>query len=51
MGSHKGVLERVLRELGVVVAPEAKIALEALPERFHDWLVQHESVQMPLAAE
>lgn len=37
VASNKQVLQRVLREAGCVPTPEAKMALDALPERFRDW--------------
>ena len=42
VGSDKDILWRVLGEHGVVVRPEAKAAIDAMPHRFVDWLAQHE---------
>ncbi len=41
IGSHKGVLMRVLAEKGAVITPEAQAALDTLPVRFLDWLEEH----------
>ena len=38
VGSNKGVLMRVLKEKGAKVAPEARAALDALPETFREWI-------------
>ena len=40
IGSDKGILWRVLGERGVVVTPEAKAAINAMPHRFLDWLAE-----------
>jgi len=44
IGSTKTTLLRVLREKGIQPTPEAKIALNALPERFLDWRDSVDSV-------
>ncbi len=38
VGCNKGVLMRVLREKGAKVAPEARAALDALPDTFREWV-------------
>ncbi len=38
VGSNKGVLMRVLKEKGAKVAPEARAALDTLPETFREWV-------------
>ncbi len=38
VGSTKGVLMRVLTEKGAKVAPEARAALDTLPETFREWI-------------
>lgn len=43
IASEKRVLTRVLREKGVELAPDVYCALERLPERFRDWIVQQGS--------
>ncbi len=43
VGSHKAILWRVLGENGVVVTPEAKAAIDAMPHRFLDWLAERDA--------
>ncbi len=43
VGSHKGILWRVLGENGVVVTPEAKATIDAMPHRFLDWLAERDA--------
>ena len=38
VGSTRAVLVRVLRELGAEVAPDARVAVDSLPETFLEWL-------------
>ncbi len=38
VGSNKGVLMRVLKEKGAKIAPEARAALDTLPETFREWI-------------
>ncbi len=38
VGSEKRILRRVIREAGVVLAPEAQARLDALPEQFLDFV-------------
>ena len=38
IGSTKTVLRRVLAENGVTVCPEALAKIDAMPERFFDWI-------------
>ena len=40
VGSDKDILWRVLGEHGVVVTPEARAAIDAMPHRFLDWLAE-----------
>ena len=42
IASEKQVLERILREEGVTLTPEAEIALLHMPERFLDWFQARE---------
>ncbi len=48
IGSDKGILWRVLGEHGVVVTPEAKTAIDAMPYRFLDWLAERDADAVPL---
>ncbi len=52
IGSTKRVLDRCIREAGVVLAPEAQARLDALPETFLDFIAapQRFAVQWPEAA-
>ena len=43
IGSDKDILWRVLEERGVVVTPEAKAAIDAMPHRFVDWLAERDA--------
>ncbi len=43
IGSDKGILWRVLGEHGVVVTPEAKAVIDAMPYRFLDWLAERDA--------
>ncbi len=43
VGSDKDILWRVLGEHGVVVTPEAKAAIDAMPHRFVDWLAERDA--------
>ena len=43
VGSDKDILWRVLGERGVVVTPEAKAAIDAMPHRFVDWLAERDA--------
>ncbi len=38
VGSTRAVLVRVLREKGAEVAPDARVAVDSLPETFLEWL-------------
>ncbi len=40
IAGEKRVLPRVLREHGVVLTPEAQARLDALPEKFRDFLLE-----------
>ncbi len=42
VGSKKATLRRVLREKGVVLTPETAARLDALPERFLDFIAAPE---------
>ena len=48
VGSDKDILWRVLGEHGVVVTPEAKTAIDAMPHRFLDWLAERGADAVPL---
>ncbi len=48
VGSNKDTLWRVLGEHGVVVTPEAKAAIDAMPHRFVDWLAERGADAVPL---
>ena len=43
IGSNKDILWRALGEHGVVVTPEARAAIDAMPYRFLDWLAEHDA--------
>ncbi len=43
IGSDKDILWRVLGEHGVVVTPEAKAAIDAMPHRVLDWLAERDA--------
>ena len=43
VGSDKDTLWRVLGEHGVVVTPEAKAVIDAMPHRFLDWLAERDA--------
>ncbi len=50
IGSEKRVLRRVLGEKGVILTAEAQGRLDALPERFMDFIAAPESfVAQPVA--
>ncbi len=51
IGSEKRVLHRVLGEKGVVLTPEAQARLDALPERFMDFVEVPASFATQLEAE
>jgi hypothetical protein len=51
IGSTKRVLTRVLGERGVVLTPEAQTRLDALPERFMDFVEVPASFATQLEAE
>ena len=51
VGSTKRILRRVLRESGVVLTPEALARLDALPERFLDFVVGPASFAVQMEAE
>ena len=38
VGSTRAVLMRVLRESGAEIAPDARVAVDSLPETFLEWL-------------
>ncbi len=38
VASNKDILWRVLREKGAKIAPEARAALDTLPETFREWI-------------
>jgi hypothetical protein len=40
VGGKKATLARLFREKGIVLTPEAQNQLDALPERFMDFLVE-----------
>ncbi len=50
VGSTKRILRRVLRESGVVLAPEAQARLDALPGHFLDFITAPERfAEQPVA--
>jgi len=51
VGGTKATLRRVLGEKGVVLTPEAAARLDALPERFMDFVVAPASFATQLEAE
>jgi hypothetical protein len=38
IGSEKRILDRCLRENGIILTPEARAAVDSLPETFLEWL-------------
>ena len=50
VGSEKRILRRVIREAGVVLAPEAQARFDALPEQFLDFVVAPASFAVQLEA-
>ncbi len=38
IGSEKRILDRCLRENGVILTPDARVAVDSLPETFLEWL-------------
>ncbi len=50
VGSDKNILWRVLGENGVVVTPEAKAAIDAMPHRFVDWLAERDASAADIGA-
>ncbi len=51
VGSEKRVLHRCICEAGVVLTPEALARLDALPERFRDFVVASASFAVQMEAE
>ena len=51
IGGTKATLRRVLGEKGVVLTPETQARLDALPERFMDFIVAPASFAAQLKAE
>lgn len=45
VASEKRVLMRVLREKGAEISPDARVALDALPETFRAWRAEQEARQ------
>lgn len=41
VGSTRAVLMRILREKGAEIAPDARVAVDSLPETFLEWLAAH----------
>ena len=44
-GSTRAVLVRVLREKGAEIAPDARVAVDSLPETFLEWLAAHDRAE------
>ena len=47
IAGDKRVLDRCIREAGVVLTAEARARLDALPDRFTDFLVDHAAMKPP----
>jgi hypothetical protein len=47
IGSEKRILHRCIREHGVALTPDATARLDALPERFVDFLVDRAEMKPP----
>ena len=45
VGSTRAVLKRVLREKGAEIAPDARVAVDSLPETLLEWLAVHDSAE------
>lgn len=45
VASTRAVLMRVLREKGAEVAPEARVAVDSLPETFLEWLAVRDQAE------
>jgi len=45
VGSTRAVLMRVLRETGAEIAPDARVAVDSLPETFLEWLAAHDRAE------
>ncbi len=45
VGSTRAVLMRVLREKGIEIAPDARVAVDSLPETFLEWLAAHDRAE------
>ena len=45
VGSTRAVLVRVLREKGAEVAPEARVAVDSLPNTFLEWLAARDQAE------
>ena len=41
VATKKAVLERIFREEGICLTPDARRAVDALPESFREWWRQH----------
>ncbi len=41
VATKKAVLERIFREEGICLTPDARRAVDALPESFREWRRQH----------
>ena len=41
VATKKAVLERILREEGICLTPDARRAVDGLPESFREWRRQH----------
>ena len=50
IAGEKRVLPRVLREKAVVLTPEAQARLDALPERFVDFLAEQDGAPVGFEA-
>ncbi len=45
IGCEKRVLDRCLRENGIILTPEAREAVDSLPESFLEWLVARDRAE------
>ena len=47
IGSEKRILRRCIRERGIVLTPEAQARLDAMPEKFRDFLIERGDLSPP----
>ena len=47
VGLEKRILRRCIAERGVVLTPEAETRLDAMPEKFRDFLIERDDLVSP----